>query len=187
MPQGRRRTKKQGLRGSSFKKYAVTLPKTLEVRPRRGKSVTLEAAESLATMKFPLAISSAAMIDGMRQGLKLAIKELRGELTQEAFARRIGITQAALARMESLNNEVFPSTPLLIRIALVSGRDLRVSFVNRLTETFDAEKPLLDMVGFPSPAPSEGYPVMLQQRLRNRVSYDSAREISLPTPAKKGQ
>jgi transcriptional regulator with XRE-family HTH domain len=74
------------------------------------------------------------MIHALRHGLKQAIRKMRGHRTQAEFASSIGISQSALARMESPNNEVFPSTPLLIRIAMASGCDLRVSFLNRADE-----------------------------------------------------
>jgi len=173
MPHGRGRVKKRGLRVSTFEKYAIALPKTAEARAQRGKALMMNAARPLAIGEGPLSVRSAAMIHQMRQGLKLAIKELRGDMTQAAFARRIGITQAALARMESLNNEVFPSTPLLIRIALVSSRDLRVSFVKRTMDAYGADMLSVDTAGFPTSAESGDYRVVIQDRRPGRAPADT--------------
>ena len=146
-----------------FERYAVTLPNTLKPRPDRGK---IEAGQSLTSESLPFAMRSAAIIDRTRRGLKLAIKALRGSLTQQEFASRIGITQAALARMESLNNDVFPSTPLLIRIALVSGVDLRISFLKPRMNPTGIARPLAHPTGFPSLTASEGNEVVIERDLQ---------------------
>jgi transcriptional regulator with XRE-family HTH domain len=144
--------------------------------------MTYEATLS-ATEENPPSVRSAAMIDRMRQGLKRAIKELRGDMTQAAFARRIGIRQAALARMESLSNEVFPSTPLLIRIALVSSRDLQVSFVKRTLDVSGADMLTADTAGFPTSAELKDYRVVIQDRLPSEASSDDTVHGILPIHA----
>jgi transcriptional regulator with XRE-family HTH domain len=162
----RERIKRRGLRASAFTNFAVPLPVTFEQAKRRSldeRSQLRKAAKLLLSGEGPLSGRSAAMIDQLRQRLKMTIKELRGDMTQAEFAQRIGIRQAALARMESLNNEVFPSTPMLIRIALVSGRDLQLSFVKRTEDTIGADMLLADTYGFPTSAELKDYRVVFEE------------------------
>lgn len=112
---------------SAFEKHRIPLPDKGESKARRPSP----SARSLVLDSAPMAVRSGLMIHQMRQNLKLAVRMMRGDMTQAAFARKIRIKQSALARLESLNNDVFPSTALLIRIALVTGRDLHTQFIKR--------------------------------------------------------
>lgn len=134
---------------SNFKRYGISGPKNPE-RTVHVDSSTAKPAKYLVGGEGPLSVRSGAMIHQMRQGLKKAIRYMRGDLKQEEFARKIGISQSALARMESLSNNVFPSTPLLIRMALISGRDLRMSFVKRAESEFGADAISAETTGFSS-------------------------------------
>lgn len=177
MPDRRRKTKESGSKGSTFVEYTVALPETLEAPARHRGPKILGSAEALAIEEGPLSVRSATMIDQMRQSLKMAIRELRGDMSQTAFAKQIGIRQTALARMESLNNEVFPSTPLLIRIALVSGRDLQVSFVRRTEDALGVDMITAETAGFSTSAGSHDYRVVIHGRLRDMKVGDDTQSI----------
>jgi hypothetical protein len=85
--------------------------------------------------------------------------------------------------MESLSNEVFPSTPLLIRIALVSSRDLQVSFVKRTLDVSGADMLTADTAGFPTSAELKDYRVVIQDRLPSEASSDDTVHGILPIHA----
>ena len=155
---------------SKFKKYRITGPETVE---RKARAVS-PAAKPLVAGEGPLAIRSGVMIHQMRQGLKKAIRALRGDLTQESFAQQIGVSQAALARVESLNNEIFPSTPMLIRIALVSGRDLQMSFVKRTEDASGIDAISAETAGFPSSSGLEDFRAVIEDYDGNRASAKDA-------------
>lgn len=156
---------------SKFERYRISGPE----KPKSKALAAGPAAKALAAGEGPASVRSGVMIHQMRQGLKKAIKSMRGDLTQFVFARKVGISQAALARMESLNNEVFPTTPLLIRMAVISERDVRISFVERTKSESDPDTISAETAGFaPSLRLGEGVVV------RDEYPFDWVRSDTAP-------